>query len=351
MKFLEKLKGLRGAEEVEFRMHVLDYGSRHGVKAACDAFRIGRSTWYLWKSKFEKGGRRLEALRKRSRAPRRRRQRVVNPLIERFVIEYRTDPLHYGVGKEAIKPALDRYCRERSIATVSESTIGRMLVDMKRRGLLEDPRKRVSLHGSSGNLILRIKKRSKKQRRGDYQPQEPGDLVQMDSIAYFSNELKRYLITATDLKSGFCFAYIYPRLNSLNARDFFEKLSYVAPFQVKRIQTDNGSEFESHFRRYVESTKSRDAPLVHFHNYPRRPQSNSHVERFNRTVQQQHMHRNEEDLEDVKESNMKLMKYLIWFNTEKPHRSLNKKSPMEYYLSMFVKNRQKSNMLWTLTAA
>jgi putative transposase len=42
------------------------------------------------------------------------------------------------------------------------------------------------------------------------------------------------------------------------------------------------------------------------------------------------------------------MDYLIWYNTEKPHRGIGKLAPLRYYLDKFT-NPQKSNMLWTLT--
>jgi len=42
------------------------------------------------------------------------------------------------------------------------------------------------------------------------------------------------------------------------------------------------------------------------------------------------------------------MNYLIWYNTEKPHRGIGKLTPLRYYLNNFVA-REKSNMLWTLT--
>jgi hypothetical protein len=42
------------------------------------------------------------------------------------------------------------------------------------------------------------------------------------------------------------------------------------------------------------------------------------------------------------------MNYLIWYNTEKPHRGIGKLPPLRYYLDNFV-TPQQSNMLWTLT--
>ena len=191
-------------------------------------------------------GRSPWSLRPGSRAPHQRRERKVNPVIEQYVIDYRL--LHPGVGKEAIKPAMDHFCRQRGLKSISESTIGRVICDLKARGKLVDPRQHLRLHAGSGRLMVRKQKLERKQRRKDYMPQQPGDLVQIDSISYVGERLKRYFVTAVDLVCGFGFAYCYPKLNSLNARDFYQKFTSVAPFTVKHIQTDNGSEFQKHFQ-------------------------------------------------------------------------------------------------------
>jgi transposase InsO family protein len=88
---------------------------------------------------------------------------------------------------------------------------------------------------------------------------------------------------------------------------------------------------------------------VHYFNYPRHPQSNSHLERFNRTVQEQFAYWHTDELEEPNVFSRILMEYLIWYNTEKPHRGIGKLPPLRYYLNNFVANPKKSNMLWTLT--
>jgi hypothetical protein len=45
------------------------------------------------------------------------------------------------------------------------------------------------------------------------------------------------------------------------------------------------------------------------------------------------------------------MQYLIWYNTERPHRSIGCIPPLRYYLDRFFTCPQQSNMLWTLTPA
>lgn len=165
----------------------------------------------------------------------------------------------------------------------------------------------------------------------------------MDSIAFFSGGVRRYILTAIDLKSRFAFAYTYPSLSSKNAADFMDKFKEVTPFKVERIQTDNGAEFEKHFRSSIEKSA-----ITHFHSYPHHPQSNAHVERFNRTVREQHILWHQDESYEVDEFNKGLMEYLLWYNTEKPHKSLNKAPPLRYYVDTFV-DPQESKRLWTLT--
>jgi len=70
-------------------------------------------------------------------------------------------------------------------------------------------------------------------------------------------------------------------------------------FFGKRIQTDNGSEFEKHFRTYVRKNN-----IVHFNSYPRRPKENAYVERFNRTLKEQYINWHRENLCDTEEFNL-----------------------------------------------
>jgi len=54
-------------------------------------------------------------------------------------------------------------------------------------------------------------------------------------------------------------------------------------------------------------------------------------------------------LDEPDDFNHELMKYLTWYNTEKPHRGIGNLSPLRYYLDNFIITPKKSNMLWTLT--
>jgi transposase InsO family protein len=222
--------------------------------------------------------------------------------------------------------------------------VGRIINDLKIKGRLPRSNK-VTINGRTGTLLVRGPKPGKKKlRRKGFIPRLPGDLVQMDTVAIFTAGLKRYIFTAIDVRTRFAFAYAYKAGSSANGNDFLGKFLKVAPFTTRRVQTDNGSEFASHF----DSCCSRSG-LSHFFNYPKHPQSNAYLERFNRTVQEQCVNLYTDYLDEPNDFNMKLMDYLIWYNTEKPHRGIGNLPPLRYYLDNFVTNPKKSNMLWTLT--
>ena len=119
----------------------------------------------------------------------------------------------------------------------------------------------------------------------------------------------------------------------------------VAPFKMERIQTDNGSEFEHHFRDYV-----KEKNIIHYHNYPKSPKMNAFVERFNRTIQEEFVDFNMQSLAyDIDSFNGKLINWLLWYNTKRPHHSLKMISPMQFIINNLFLTPQKSRMYWTHT--
>ena len=254
---------------------------------------------------------------------------------------YRT--AHPRADKVTITPSLTLACKKAGIKPVSESTVGRIIHDLKERGRLPK-NSRLRLNGETGKLReIKTRQSFRKTRRRGFHPNQPGDLVEIDTVSIFADGIKRYMFTAIDIKTRFAFAYAYKSNSSANGKDFLNKFTGIAPFPISHIQTDNGSEFLKHFAQ-----SCLDNDFVHFFNYPRHPQSNGHIERFNRTSQEQFVDWYTDSLDDPDVFNRSLMNYLIWYNTEKPHRGIGKKPPLRYYLEKFA-TPEKSNMLWPLT--
>jgi putative transposase len=94
------------------------------------------------------------------------------------------------------------------------------------------------------------------------------------------------------------------------------------------MQTDNGSEFLGDFDEYL---KSREIP--HYFSYPRCPKINGCVERYNRTVKEEFVENNLDTIDDIGVFKKRLAEYLVFYNTERPHKTLGLKSPVDYLLS------------------
>lgn len=172
-----------------------------------------------------------------------------------------------------------------------------------------------------------------------------GGLVKADTIVRFANGIKRYIVTAIDRESKFAFAYAYASHSSKPTRDFMEKFKYVAPVSLTHVQTDNGSEFAHHFEAYLH-----EEGIVHFHAYPRTPKMQSEIERFNRTLSDAFIACNRMLLVyDIDTFNEKLMDWLLWYNTRRPHWSLGLISPLRYIVKTLP--AEKSQMCWTSTRA
>ncbi|MCL2679590.1 MAG: hypothetical protein FWF18_04835 [Dehalococcoidia bacterium] len=226
-------------------MKVLIHAQTHGAASAIDAFSISRSTFYNWKKAFNNGKRNIAALAPASTRPHNLRIPVSHPWHETQIRTLRQK--YHGMGKEKLKILLDELCVIAGQELLSESTIGRIVKRLKKRGVIDNYCE-IRINGRTGRL--HVKKPANRQplaRRKGYTPEKPGDLLQMDCVTMMADGIRRYLVSAIDYSSDFAYSYTYKTLSSLSTKDFFSKLCSVVPFEIKHIQTDNGSEFHRYF--------------------------------------------------------------------------------------------------------
>ena len=318
--------------KAEERVRILTFRAKHGDAATKEAFKVSRSTLFRWQKILDESGGKLEALVPRSTAPIRKRKRTIPETVKSLIIKERTME---RIGKEKLAILL----KEDGIAELSASTVGRMLGDMKKKGILRNPTK-LSFMGKTGTFIERKPKQYRKKLRSKG---HMGALVKADTIVRFTNGIKRYVVTAIDLESEFAFAYGYTSHASKHATDFMRTFKEVAPLSLTHVQTDNGSEFADHFEAYCE-----DSGIVHFHAYPRSPKMNAEIERFNRTLSEAFISKHRYLLAyDIETFNRELMDWLLWYNTRRPHWSIGLISPLRYICNKLT--AEKSHMCWTST--
>jgi transposase InsO family protein len=296
-----------------------------------DAHHISRRTLYRWQAALEKTNGKLEGLNARSTAPIRRRHRAVDPILRTRIITLRT--AHPRLGKAKLHAILVQEGYALSI-----STIGRILSDLKEKGALPSP-VRLSLSGKTGKLIERSVRPRKKRRRRP----RGYRVLEIDTIVRYIDGAKRYLLTAIDTETRSAFATAYTNHGSAPAADFLRHAMEAIPNAPLAIQTDNGSEFALHFAEAAEAIG-----LLHFHTHPRSPKENAHVERFNRTVDEEFLSSHRALLRDnVARFNDEFMDWLLWYNAERPHHALGLRSPFRAMMEALPPGE--CQMWWTNT--
>jgi len=319
-------------ETAKKRVKILAFWEKHGLEATKEAFGVSRATLFRWQKVLEESLGKLDALNKKSTAPRSKRKRITPEEVKNFIIQERQFDSHLSKDKLSVLMKEDR------VANLSPSTVGRMLSDLKRQGILPKDTK-FSYYAKSDTFREKIFiKRKKLGSKG-----HTGGLVKADSIVRFTNGIKRYIVTAIDKETKFAFAYAYKNHSSNATVDFMEKFKKVSPISLTHIQTDNGSEFAKHFELLLEKDR-----IVHFHTYPRSPKMNSEIERFNRTLSDAFIKQNKMLLSyDINKFNEKLIDWLLWYNTRRPHWTLGLVSPLRYICNQLTE--EESQMLWTST--
>ena len=311
------------------KYHIIKFFFKYGLNPTLEAFGISKATLYRYRHKYITGHYSKDNLNDKSRKPRNARRSETHPLIIQFIQQQRL--LHLGLGKDKLKVLVDQYCKsnpELNLKSISKSTIGRIIKRLKQSHSIPilKPSTKVTLNGATGKLHVRtIRNKQKKLRREDYKPEQPGDLVQIDTVITILNGTRRYVINAVDLVSRMTFSYAYKTLSSNTGKDFLIKMRKYYPFEVKRIQTDNGLEFHKHFMQYLSKEE-----IIQYFNYPRSPKMNAYIERFNRTIQEEFMFNRYWDLKDnIDQFNQDLTQYLEWYNSTRPHAGIDYKTPYQ----------------------
>jgi transposase InsO family protein len=151
--------------------------------------------------------------------------------------------------------------------------------------------------------------------------EKPGILVQIDTIWDGISADRLYLYTLLDVCSRWGYAWPVQRIAAGASVRFIQSARQSAPFSFQTLQSDHGSEFSKWFTKRMQTTG-----LSHRHSRVRTPSDNGHLERFNRTIQ-------EECLSQVPRSlrswRREIPRYLNYYNTERPHMALGMKTPLE----------------------
>src|SRR3989338_2597922 len=158
------------------------------------------------------------------------------------------------------------------------------------------------------NTIQKIIKKEGLVRKYKYVkvPLNNGELMEID-VKYVPDliENKRYYqFTAIDCASRWRYLKIYDDCSNFNSIKFLKELIAAAPFRIRAIKTDNGSNFTNRYTGYSKSSDPMNPRLhgldllcqryniIHYLIDPGKPAQNGKVERSHREDQEKFYERN-----------------------------------------------------------
>jgi len=154
-------------------------------------------------------------------------------------------------------------------------------------------------------------------------PLQAGALVEIDTIHLMISKKERiYVFVLIDVYSRWVYARCYEKMNSNICLNFVREAQEKASFKFKMLQSDHGPEFGRLFVKMIKKS----------HRYTRigKPNDNAHIERFNRTLQEECIDKVKTNVETI---NCALEKYLRYYNYERLHMGIFLKTPSQLLIN------------------
>ena len=300
------------SREGKGRLQMIRWHEAHGASVTLTSAHFGysRPTVYGWLKRYQRDG--AKGLEDASHRTHNVRKSTWSSELEGRVLTLREQYPRWGKDKLVV-------LLRREGLEVSTSMVGRILRHLKDTGQLVEPLAERRRRGKYLPRPYAIRKPK------GYLVKEPGDLVEVDTVDLRPLPgvmLKHF--TARDIVSRWDVLGVFSRATANTAAQFLDCLQARAPFPIRGIQVDGGSEFKADFEALCQARG-----LSLFVLPPRSPKLNGCVERGNRT------HREEfyevYDLEwTVTGLRPDLLRWEAIYNTVRPHAALRYLTPWEY---------------------
>jgi len=301
----------RITQEAKKRQAAVQWAKKHGKSAAARQYGVSLTSIKRWSKRYDGT---WQSLKERShrphRSPRRHTEDEEKLLRAIFVSVYQ----RYGYDGVYAEAKARGYRR----------SLSGMIYALHRMGLGREQKK----------------KPPRKHQRRYPEEEQPGAKAQMDvkEVPYccLKGEAKRnqrhmYQWTMIDECTRMRFVYGFEEHTPENTVKFLKMAQAYFPFSIRKIQTDNGTEFTYKFISETTPCPTdqylQQQNIEHILIPPRTPWHNGKVERSHRNDQRYFY--DWEKFGSVEELNEKLEGYLAWSN-QKPMRVLGGLSPAEF---------------------
>lgn len=303
------------SRQAKVRLAWMEYYERHGQNAAltCRHFGMSRQSFYRWRRRYDRWD--LSRLEERSRRPRRLRKPTWSAKVCEGVLKLREQYPRWGKDKLVV-------LLRREGVEVSTSMVGRILGELKRRGVLRE----ALWHPISVGKRQRLRPYAVRKPK-EYEARAPGDLVELDTLDVRPLPgVAHKHFTARDVVSRWDVLGAYRQATARTAADFLDRLERRMPFRIKALQVDGGSEFAAEFEQECKRRQIRLFELP-----PRSPKLNGAVERAQRTHTEEFYELRDFSLK-LDTLNEELRQWETVYNTIRPHQALGYLTPKEFLL-------------------
>ena len=293
--------------------------TKNSVAYTASYFGISPKTLYKWLKRFDEKN--LSSLEEQSRRPNKTRCWMVTLEEESNIKDLRKKNLEFGKKK---------------LQVLYEKEYGKYISTWK----IERVIRKYNLYPDKAKHEYQVEKRSKSEpkirihtvKEQLKQIREFGFLWHIDAIIIWWYGTRRIIFTAMEEITKIAFSRIYKTNTSGFAEDFLKRLLYLADGKINIMHHDNGAEFQGAFERACDTLG-----ILQIYSRPYTPKDNPALERFNNTIQYEWLEYSEIGLDDIADANKDLTKWLIKYNSYRPHETLDYKNPLEYAQETFFK--------------
>lgn len=291
------------------RIKWVDYIARgNSVLKASRHFDIPEATIRYWYKKFDPWN--LSSLEDKSKRPHKTRRTPVTLEQAQRVIELRTGK-YKGWGKVKIQRRL-----KKKRIYIGQSRIQKIINEA---GLKRIPAAKKKYYRRKNRRHMYAVEKAVRE--------QPGGLVYLDvKHLYLPGGKRVYQFTAIDHATRMIRIKLFSRITSRCGRMFLDYLQEEYPFErIQYLGTDNGSEFLGELDEELEKRE-----IIHLFSSPASPKQNPFVERVIRSVIDEVYYY--KGLEVTREEQQNVLdEYVNIYNYERPHWSLELRTPIEQF--------------------
>jgi len=183
-------------------------------------------------------------------------------------------------------------------------------------------------------LEERLKKDAKR-----YNKQYPGEMVHFDTkrLPLLEGETphasREYLFIGIDDFSRELYAAILPDKTQYSAEAFLKQALDECPYTIETAYSDNGLEYRGNPDTHAFMKLCQARGIEQRFTKVRTPRTNGKAERVIRTLMQ--MWHRKTIFKNRAHRRIELIRFVNWYNTVKPHASLNHQTPLETLINYF----------------